>query len=276
MTAPKPMIAADHLGGGDVEFPLLVQPKLDGFRCLARRERAGWMLYSRSGKVLDLPHITSVLSQDAWLGLTLDGELYIHGRSFQWLTSAIRQRTTDVEFHVFDGFVEGNDQIPAAERLAALGTFQFTGPVKRLAHHVITFQHQLDQLYTETLAAGYEGLILRDPTAAYEHKLTWAMQKLKPHYDSEFLVVGWRVAKNAPHLVVLNVRNDITAATFDVCFPGILHDPCEAIGQMLTCRFSGRTDGLLPRHAVAVRFRDDRAIEPGGADLSLGLGGRPL
>lgn len=261
MTPPKPMLAADLVG--DPAFPLLVQPKLDGFRCLARREVDGWVLYSRRGNVLALPHITDALDLNAVVGLVLDGELYTHGLSFQRLTSMIRQRDTGVEFHVFDYYIEGPYiERPAGLRQTVLATFHFTGPVKRVNHHTVHFQHQLDQIYADTLAAGYEGVVLRDPAAAYEPKRSWALLKLKPHYDSEFLVIGWRTAKNAPHLVVLEVRNDLTTGTFDVCFPSLVDEPSECVGRMLTCRFSGRTDALLPRHAVAMRFRDEQDIDP--------------
>ncbi len=260
MTAPVPMLAADLIG--DPAFPLLVQPKLDGFRCLARREADGWVLYSRRGNVLPLPHITAALPLgDAAtpVGTVLDGELYIHGRGFQSLTSSIRQQSPQVEFHVFD--IASGDE-PARIRLLTLNALRLHGPVKHVNHHTVHFQHELERIYTETLAAGFEGIMLRDPAATYEPKRSWALQKLKPHYDSEFMVLGWRSARNAPHLVVVEVRNDLTNATFDVCFPSIVGDPSEWLGRMLHCRFAGRTDALLPRHAVAIRFRDDRDIEP--------------
>lgn len=254
------MLAADLIG--DPVFPLLVQPKLDGFRCLARREADGWVLYSRRGNVLVLPHITAALNAqcgDLYAGLMLDGELYIHGRGFQQLTSAIRQRSPDVELHLFD--CSWMSASKAFERLALIEALNLCGPLKRVNHHSVKFQHELDRIYSDTVGAGYEGIMLRDPVATYEPKRSWALQKLKPHYDSEFLVIGWRAARNAPHLVVLEVRNDLTTGTFDVCFPSILDEPSECMGRILTCRFSGRTDALLPRHAVALRFRDDHEIE---------------
>lgn len=260
MTAPVPMLACD----ADLhppEFPVLVQPKLDGFRCMARREEGGWVLYSRKGKVLPLPHIAAALSQHAVIGLVLDGELYIHGRGFQHLTSAIRRASTEVEFHVFDLI---SDQ-PASRRqdiIASLGIGGPTSPIKRVNCHVVALQQQLDRIYADTLAAGYEGLILRDPKAAYEHKRSWYLQKLKPWCDAEFLVINWRHATNAPHLIVLTCRNDMGSGSFDVTLPSIEHDPEDCLGRLLTVKFCGRTDSLLPRFATAVRFRDDQAIEP--------------
>jgi ATP-dependent DNA ligase len=264
VNAPVPMLATDH-GLHDTQFPVLVQPKLDGFRCMARREAAGWVLYSRRGKVLRLPHITDAMR---WLSVAvdtvLDGELYIHGRGFQHLTSAIRTASSEVEFHIFDIVSDK----PAAERQDTLVDLELGGlrsPIQRVGCHVVALQQHLDRIYADTLAAGYEGIVLRDPGAGYEAKRSWALQKLKPWCDAEFLVIGWRPATNAPHLLVLTCRNDLGSASFDVTLPSIEHQTDECVGRVLTVRFCGRTDALIPRHATAVRFRDDHAIEPGVA-----------
>ncbi len=258
MNAPRPMLAGEFSEDGTT-FPVLVQPKLDGFRCLARLEESGWVLYSRTGKVLPLPLISEALKATSTtaLGLTLDGELYIHGRGFQHLTSSVRQAARDVEFHVFD-IVSPE---ATTTRLEAVAGLKVTGPIKRVAFRVATQMRDLERLYAEACAAGYEGVMVRDPKAAYEHRRSWSLLKLKPSFDAEFMVVGYLSRDSL--LPVLTVRNDLTRATFNVVFPGLIHEPEECVGKVLTLRFAGRTDSLLPRHAVAVRFRPDHDVEPG-------------
>src|SRR3989304_5553014 len=81
----KPMLAApfeDHKH--KLVYPVTVQPKFDGVRCLAFRKADGTiMLQSRGGDPYELPHIQNEISPWLGNGWILDGELYIHGTSLQ-------------------------------------------------------------------------------------------------------------------------------------------------------------------------------------------------
>ncbi len=251
MIAPiLPQRVADY-DADVVKFPVLVQPKLDGFRCVARYEDGQWVLRSKTGHALRLPHLSAALA-DQPIGGPLDGELYLHGASFQQIQSMVPRADRALQFHVFDVITRA----PTAARLACLPLL--CGPlIKPVLHQTALSHGDVDRLLAATLAAGYEGLILRDPTASYEPgKCTWGLTRLKPSADAEFVVAGHRAAtgRNA-HLRVLTCDNDLNDDTFDVLCQEVLLDPDAVIGQTLTVRFNGRTSGGLPRHASFLRFR---------------------
>jgi len=69
-----------------ISFPCLVQPKLDGVRMLARKDGGIVTMWSRKGKVIDIPDkINAQLCEMLDEGQCTDGELYVHGWTFKRL-----------------------------------------------------------------------------------------------------------------------------------------------------------------------------------------------
>ena len=65
----------------DGNWPVMVQPKLDGIRCIIRREGDDLVARSRTGKVFDtLEYLLTELNGlfQRYPFLVLDGELYNH------------------------------------------------------------------------------------------------------------------------------------------------------------------------------------------------------
>ncbi|QNR53829.1 DNA ligase [Pseudomonas phage phiK7A1] len=65
--------------------------KLDGVRCLAKKQDGIVVLESRTGQPYDLPHVVEELQQTMADGETWDGELYLHGYALQDITSAVKR-----------------------------------------------------------------------------------------------------------------------------------------------------------------------------------------
>lgn len=109
----KPMLAHDYTKHKDrVTFPALVQPKLDGIRCLALKDDGVVKLYSRAGKPIEtVPHINTALAvvmddNESW-----DGELYCPGITFQDITSFVKRQqegSLQVQYHVYDAITDGS------------------------------------------------------------------------------------------------------------------------------------------------------------------------
>jgi DNA ligase-1 len=89
----KPMLADEWGHRKDkIEYPVWVQPKLDGVRCIASKDG----LYSRQGKpILAAPHILEALTPLFEINpdLILDGELYNHDlkEDFNKIISLVRK-----------------------------------------------------------------------------------------------------------------------------------------------------------------------------------------
>lgn len=93
-------------------YPVGVEPKIDGVRCMVKRNRDGILEYrSRGNKMYDFSDIfdetINVLLDKFPFDVELDGELYIHGMPLQSIASIANRRKTDhedrdrLEYYVF-------------------------------------------------------------------------------------------------------------------------------------------------------------------------------
>jgi len=178
------------------EPPFIVQPKLDGVRCRAVWLANQYVLLSSTEEIISsVPHINQALLETG-LWDELDGELYIHGSSFEQ-TNSVVSRTVNihpefdqVQFHIFDLVDEKKSQL---ERTNWLTNHLVAEPP---LVHVPTFVAiDLDQImdyYVQFLNKGFEGIIVRHIDAPYiRRRSTWVM-KFKPKRDDWYTVVGYK------------------------------------------------------------------------------------
>lgn len=176
------------------------QPKLDGIRCIARRDG----LWSRAGKpIVAVPHIQEYLQVffDQYPDAVLDGELYNHELKddFNKITSMVRKSkpTADdivesaglVQYHVYDCVVIGGGNRRFEERYNFMVSQGFAAPVCYVPTRAVRSQDCVDALYGEYLEAGYEGQMVR-LDAVYENKRSKYLLKRKEFITDEFRVVG--------------------------------------------------------------------------------------
>lgn len=189
----RPMLAQDWSSHGTkVRFPVFVQPKLDGIRCIARRDG----LWTRNGKpITSVPHILEDLLEGLFFrhpDLILDGELYNHDLrdNFNEITSIVRTRDPVekargmIFLHVYD-FVSPQ---PFSERLRALKVAALPPSLRLVPTFEVEDREHLDRLYGEFIEQGYEGQMIR-LDRGYEHKRSPALLKRKEFLTSEFPVV---------------------------------------------------------------------------------------
>jgi hypothetical protein len=118
-----PMLATKYEESYDCfKFPMFVQPKLDGVRCIVFIKKANGNLedivaYTRKKNDLPiprirkllLPHLRAFYDNNAG-SIYLDGEIYRHGEKLQTITSAARSESNShkfdafQQFHIFDCF----------------------------------------------------------------------------------------------------------------------------------------------------------------------------
>jgi len=214
MMRKKPMLAqsvGDYSRIKDNDWPLYVQPKLDGVRCLIQREGSdlGFVVkaYSRTGK--EWKNIDHILDELAPFfannpNVILDGELYNHDfkDDFEQIISMVRKtKPTDeariesaknVQFHCYDTIME---HILFEKRMARIYNLV---PQSYCIEHVPTIKvHEIEEVeanHEDFLELGYEGSILRQ-NKPYECKRSWTLMKVKDFSDAEATITGYEIGK---------------------------------------------------------------------------------
>ena len=174
-------------------LPYLVQPKYDGERVLAVRA-ADWVeLYSSTGlPVTNLPHIKEAI-EDLPVGI-YDGEAYIHGGR-QKLGGIMRsggptEAGQEAVYVIFDMKAPYKQDA----RLLSLSMLQDAvnqDVIKIAPSWACGSFEDVETILAEQMALGYEGVILREPRAAYVEKRATTMLKIKPRSSDVYRIVGW-------------------------------------------------------------------------------------
>jgi DNA ligase-1 len=193
----KPMLAAKLEDVGPLQFPLLASPKLDGVRAVI----LNGVVLSRSLKPIPNKHVQALFGRPELEGL--DGELCVGPANakdlMQRTMSGVMSSdgTPDVCFHVFDlandpGVFCGRDD-RLGDRVEEL-TRGCLFPLVHVLQDIIENEGDLAAYEAEQLAAGYEGVMLRDPQGLYKQgrcgkKQPWLV-KVKRFVDDEAIVIG--------------------------------------------------------------------------------------
>ncbi len=196
----KPMLA-EKFEDVDVNYAagnVYSQPKLDGIRCIARKDG----LWTRSGKeIVAVPHIWASLKPffDRHPNFILDGELYNHELKddFNTITSMVRKTKPKpedlvkskelVQYHIYDVIITDQPDLPFSKRelLRYEAPLQYIRIVPTV--HVPT-STGVDSLYEGYLEHGYEGQMIRIDQP-YENKRTKNLLKRKEFLTDEFKVI---------------------------------------------------------------------------------------
>ena len=178
--------------------PYITQPKLDGERCRCLwRDGHSILVSSEENVILSVPHINEELdSLPSELKVELDGELYVHGLSFQEIESRVN-RTVNmhgdagvIEYHIFD-YVSDKPQLERTEWLA--GWKYVIQDRKHLFVVESWLVSDISEIYRHFdffLDEGYEGLIVRHFALKYVRKRTTSMLKFKPKKFDTYKIVG--------------------------------------------------------------------------------------
>lgn len=183
----RPMLATDA-DLDKLRYSLLASPKLDGIRAVVR----DGVVYSRSNKPIPNKYVQSLFSQyEHYDGELIVGEPTAHD-VYRQTTSGVMSADgePDVRFFVFDHV--SSISSPYRHRATKLST------AKHLVLHEQKEIFDLEQLLAyeqDCLDEGYEGLILRDPSAPYKMGRSTAREgyllKVKRFVDFECEIIGF-------------------------------------------------------------------------------------
>jgi ATP-dependent DNA ligase len=261
----KPMLAQEYKKRkAKIQFPVSVQPKLDGYRCFGHLLLTKQVeLLSRGGKRFSAGHVAA----DAYRlllpypGLILDGELYVHGMTLQNIGSLIKRPRAEslaLRYYVYDCTM-GKEETWKEREQMLLQLMQLIGQLELKNISIVdTFEVGDDvtvhQFHDAFVADGYEGAIIR--TADHVYRFGYrspGLLKLKNFEDKEFPIVDWTTDKDGTimwvvrqedglHFPVRPMGNDNQRAH-------MMAEADRSIGKQLTVRFQGRTDKNIPKFA---------------------------
>ena len=183
--------------------PMYIGHKSDGNRMMAAKDD----LWGRGGDTPPNP-LTHIREQLAPLfekhpDLILDGEMYKHGIEHQLINGMYMNAKADassLDFIVFDAVLPDRDA-PFEKRIEFLRELlseQKNHPNIVLNEvTLVSTSDEIEKIYKQYLVDGYEGAVLRTPDGKYEvgvrkEKRTKFALKLKPVFDKEFEIVGYK------------------------------------------------------------------------------------
>lgn len=268
----RPMLALkfeDHKH--KLQYPVIVQPKLDGVRCMAFKENGTVVLRSRGNEVFDIKHISDALAPFTTEGMILDGEVYVHGRSLQQITSLVKrpqEASKELQYWVYDMPGPHGNESRDALKTGLFGDLYIPGGlcpdvVVNVVSDVAVDELEVKQHHDLYVSQGFEGAIVRSRTGLYRFGHRSAdLLKVKVFDDGEFEILGWKMGKGAFENVPI-VECKAPGGTFDVAPRGSMEVRAELaarlpalIGAKMTVRHFGWTDDKLPRFPVGICVRE--------------------
>ena len=258
----KPMLAINLHRTDSVNWRrVYAQPKYDGHRALVTCAYGENIAYTRQGKII--PTISHVIDKlDIPEGVTIDGELYIHGQSLQKIASTVKRyqnESVNLTYKVYDIISD----TPYVERLRQLKSIK---GIDIVPTNLIK-KEDLESTFLKYKAEGYEGLILRQNDYPYAPgKRCKSLLKVKqlPGYElieKEYKIIGVIPSKNNWAILQCvtdeNMRFSVTAPGKIVTKKNIMRNKINFLGRYVTIQYPQVTDMGVPFHAVALRIRQD-------------------
>lgn len=177
--------------------------KHDGVRALLFLRDGEVHTASRGGQDYDIP--ATYIREDPYVkqifeenpDIILDGEIYRHLWNLQTISGLCRREDLieehkELVFHCYDIV---DTTLPFKFRARKLGQLNESRPdnsrIVFVEHRPVKGLDQIMQMHDEAIAAGYEGLVVRDPEKEYKPGgRDNRMMKIKLFSDAEFLITG--------------------------------------------------------------------------------------
>lgn len=278
MTFTEPMLAKKYEDYADeIQFPVYSQPKLDGIRCIARKDG----LWSRNGKkFVSVPHIEQALAPVFELHptLILDGELYCDkfSNDFNAICSLVKKTkpteqdlkdsAASIQYHVYD--VDFEDRVFSGRYMELTMIARITDILKADVIKLVdttcclNYDH-INEMYEKYINEGYEGQMVR-LDKPYENKRSKSLLKRKEFQDREYIILdviegeGNR-SGGAGAMTFENEQgtrfNSNIKGSREYCAQ-LLREKDELIGKQATIKFFNLTPDNVPRFPFITSIRD--------------------
>lgn len=278
-----------------VAYPVRVEPKLDGLRCVAVKKDGEVTFYTRNGTVLEtLPKIKAALEAGLYDNVVLDGEAM--GEDWNESASVLMARKThkddsNIVYNIFDAmlladWVAQASAMPYHERVQLVSTVidavqnVSLSPIRQVPHIMARNEVELLAFFQKCMDEGFEGVMLKTLDTPYKFKRSAHILKLKPVVTYEGVIV-------APYEGRRGTKREGLFGGFEVVLPnGVitrvgggfsdalkadiqLNGPDSFVGKIVEIEAQPdpmTSDGLTKdgkaRFPVFTRFRDEGDVDP--------------
>lgn len=299
---PLPMLAHPY-ESKRVQFPIIVQPKIDGVRMICKKVNGKVIAQSRKTKQFvflnDIKNdVGEYLENTDYI---LDGEVYSFTLTFSELSGvsrASKNKSKNEDQMVYLVYDLIDNELDVEERMTVLGikikkwssrkpkqniptayVKKITDRLYLLNTYLVENEEELLDMENYVLQAKFEGLMIRHldlEKSKYVNKRSYNLLKMKREKDAEGKIVGFKKEENnGEELVLWEVEDDF--GNISSMRPLGTHEErkqmlLEAeryIGRKVTYRyFEFDPKTKVPRFARVVRIRDD-IDEAGYADYDV-------
>lgn len=264
----SPMLAETYDPDIELEYPVWVQPKLDGIRALTSKDG---IISRKNTPIVSCPHISENLVHifKKYPKLVLDGELYNHKLKddFNRIISLTRrskpteeeldEAREDIELWVYDMYSdqEFSERTRRIEELFdEIHDDKIRFAIVMVETIKIENKKELDKAYKEFLEEGFEGMMIRKD-APYIHKRTDNLLKRKEFQTIERKILAIEEGEGDRAGGAGKLKFEMEPGKFFYAnivggwkyYKYILEHPEEFIGHDATITFQNLTPEGIPR-----------------------------
>ena len=266
----EPMLAHDwHKEKHKIRYPIYSQPKLDGIRCIVRKDG----MWSRNGKrIISAPHIFEAMESlfKDNPDLIFDGELYADkfANDFNAICSLVKKTkptaedlntsAKNIQYHVYD--LPSHNRI-FSDRFNMLWSLDLPECCILVETTQIFEDDEIMPIYYDYIDKGYEGQMIR-LDKSYENKRSKSLLKHKSFIDEEYTILGIEEGiGNKTGMVGSFIFESKTGKRFNSS-PKFNWEECQRmwkerdqlIGKSATVKYFNLTPDGIPRFPYVIKI----------------------
>ena len=273
---------AEKWDGKPIKFPVRVDPKIDGMRCLVVYENGEAKAFTREGNALpQVQFICDQLSNQlkdnpsfgeaAKNGLVFDGELFAEtwGQTLRLTKTESDIDRSELMYNCFDSipfkdWESGKCKERPETRFSTVSKMEGLPNVRIVYGEMVNSMEELMEYYDKCLKDGFEGIMIKDLSALYECRRSKAWIKLKPEETIDYPIIGLfegkgRLTGTLGGLTLRKQNGDalgVGSGFTDAVRAELWERGNELIGKMCEVKFQPGREGAA-EFAVFSKIRDD-------------------
>lgn len=279
----RPMLAQNYeKHSKKILYPCYVQPKLDGFRCLAYYDinENNIILITRTGSIINnFKTIRIELKKIFEINpdIIIDGEIYSDELTFQEIVGYVHLKDINennmknihkIKYHIFDYYdtkYNNNFHIRFIRMKSMFDKNKGINNLELVKTYLIEKKDEINKYMEEFIKDNYEGIMIRNYESKYEKgKRSYGLQKYKNFYEAEYEIIGAKEAEGNDKGTVIWICKNENGKEFSVRPKGLREERKKYydnydnyIGKKLTVIYQELTNDNIPRFPVGKSIREN-------------------